>query len=79
MCPFWDRKERMNLKHDLTVPEADRLRALCNFSDEERQVFDLRIRDKSVVEISMTLNMSVASTKRRLQSIRQKIYKVSQM
>ena len=69
----------MNLKHDLTVPEADRLRALCNFSDEERQVFDLRIRDKSVVEISMTLNMSVASTKRRLQSIRQKIYKVSQM
>lgn len=69
----------MNLKHDLTVPEADRLRALCNFSDEERQVFDLRIRDKSVVEISMTLNMSVASTKRRLQSIRQKIYKVSQI
>ncbi len=69
----------MNLKKDFTTPEADRLRALCNFSDEERQVFDLRIRDKSVVEISMTLNMSVASTKRRLQSIRQKIYKVSQM
>lgn len=79
MCPFWDRKERMNLKHDLTVPEADRLRALCNFSDEERQVFDLRIRDKSVVEISMALSMSVASTKRRLCSIRTKIAKVSQI
>lgn len=69
----------MNLKHDLTEPEADRLRALCNFSDEERQVFDLRIRDKSVIEISMSLNLSVASTKRRLQSIRQKIQKVSQI
>ena len=68
----------MNLKHDLTQPEADRLRALCNFSDEERAVFDLRIRDKSVIEISMALHMSVASTKRRLQSIRRKIYKVSQ-
>lgn len=69
----------MNLKRDLTVPEADRLRALCNFSDEEQQVFDLRIRDKSVVEISMALHLSVASTKRRLQSITRKINKVSQM
>lgn len=69
----------MNLKRDLTTPEADRLRELCNFSDEERQVFDLRIRDKSVIEISMALHMSVASTKRRLQAIRQKVNKVSQM
>lgn len=69
----------MNLKRDLTVPEANQFRTLCNFSDEERKVFDLRIRDKSVVEISMALNLSVASTKRRLQSINKKIKKVSQM
>ena len=69
----------MNIKKELTVPEADRLRALCNFSDEEREVFDLRIRDKSVVEISMALNLSVASTKRRLSSIRAKGAKVSQI
>ena len=69
----------MNLKRDLTAPEADRLRALCNFSDEEREVFDLRIRDKSIVEISMTLNMSVATTKRRLHSIAWKIEKVNQI
>ena len=68
----------MNLKHDLTTPEADRLRALCNFSDEELQVFDLRIKDKSVVEISMALNLSTASVKRRLQSISRKVEKVSQ-
>ena len=69
----------MNIKKDLTAPEADRLRALCNFSDEEREVFDLRIRDKSVVEISMALHLSVASTKRRLKSIARKVEKVSQI
>ena len=67
----------MNLKRDLTAPEADRLRALCNFTDEERAVFDLRIRDKSVVEISMALHLSVAITKRRLSSIRKKVNRVS--
>ena len=66
----------MNLKHDLTVPEADRLRALCNFSDEERQVFDLRVRGKSVVEISMTLNMSMRTVDRRLSDIKNKIGRV---
>ena len=69
----------MNIKHDLTALEAERLRALCNFSDEEREVFDLRIRDKSVVEISMTLNLSVSSTKRRLHSIARKVEKVNQI
>lgn len=76
MCPFWDRKERMNLKHDLTAPEADRLRALCNFSDEERQVFDLRIRGKSVVEISMALHLSTRTVDRRLSHIKNKICRV---
>lgn len=69
----------MNLKHDLTTPEADRLRALCNFTDEERQVFDLRIRGKSVVEISMAASMSEATVKRRLCAIRKKTAKVSQI
>ena len=68
----------MNLKHDLTAPEADRFRALCNFTDEEQQVFDLRIKGKSVVEISMALSMSTASTKRRLHAISRKVGKVSQ-
>lgn len=67
----------MNLKKDLTAPEAQRLRELCNFSDEEEQVFALRIRDKSVVEIAMALHLSEASTKRRLQSIRRKVDRVS--
>lgn len=66
----------MNLKHDLTTPEADRFRALCNFTDEERQVFDLRIRGKSVVEISMALHLSARTVDRRLSHIKNKIRRV---
>lgn len=60
----------------MTAPEADRLRALCNFSDDERRVFDLRIRDKSIVEISLELKMSVGTVNRRWQTARRKIEKI---
>lgn len=66
----------MNIRKDLTAPEADRLRALCNFSDDERRVFDLCIRNKSVVEIAMTLKMSSRTVDRRLHSARTKIEKI---
>lgn len=66
----------MRIKSDLTAPEADRLRALCNFTDEEREVFDLRIRGKSIVEISMVLNMSERVVYRRLANIKNKISRV---
>lgn len=66
----------MNLRKDLTAPEADRLRMLCNFSDDERKVFDMRIRDKSNVEISMALQMSVRTVNRRWKTARTKIYKI---
>lgn len=66
----------MNLRKELTAPEADRLRELCNFSDDERQIFDLRIRDKSNVEISMTLKMSVRTVNRRWKTAKMKIDKI---
>lgn len=66
----------MNLKNDLTQPEAERLRALCNFTDDERTVFDLRIRGKGVVEISMACSMSTATVHRRLAGIRRKVDRV---
>ena len=68
----------MNLKTDLTQSEADRFRMLCNFTDEEQIVFDLRIRGKSVVEISRTSAMSEGTVKRRLAGIRKKVERVSQ-
>lgn len=73
----WPGKEHMQIKSGLVQPEVDRLRTLCNFSDEEDAVFALRVRGKSVVEIHMGLNMSEATVKRRLRAISQKIDKVS--
>ena len=73
----WPGKEHMQIKSGLVQPEVDRLRALCNFSDEEDAVFTLRVRGKTVVEIHMGLNMSEATVKRRLRAINQKIDKVS--
>lgn len=66
----------MNLKAEFTNPECDRFRALCNFTPEERSVFDLRVKAKSIVEISMTLNMSESTVNRRLRDIKKKIHKV---
>lgn len=66
----------MDLKR-LIEPEADRFRALCNFSEEERRVFDLRVKDKQVVEISMALGMAESTVKRRLRRIQDKVERVS--
>lgn len=66
----------MNLKHEFTAPECDRFRAQCNFTDDERAVFDLRVRGKSRVEIADRLNMSTATVDRRIRSIKRKIDRV---
>lgn len=69
-------EDKLNLKNEFTVPECDRFRALCNFTKEERAVFDLRVSDHSLVEISMALSMSEATVSRRIKAIKRKIYRV---
>lgn len=66
----------MNLKKEFTKPECDYFRRECNFTDEERAVFDLRVAARSVVEISMSLHLSEATVYRRLRNIKRKIVKV---
>ena len=39
-----------------TARECDYFRAACNFTAQERAVFDLRVRGCSVVEIAMALH-----------------------
>lgn len=61
--------------------ECDRFRRDCNFTDEERAVFDLRVKNLSVVEIQSrllerNLPMSESTVNRRLRNIKRKIYKV---
>lgn len=61
--------------------ECDRFRRDCNFTDEERAVFDLRVKNLSVAEIQSrllerNLPMSESTVNRRLRNIKRKIYKV---
>ena len=69
-------EEKLHLKNEFTKPECDRFRELCNFTEDERQVFDLRVTGKSIVEISMALCMGEATVKRRIKGIKKKIYRV---
>lgn len=66
----------MNIKTEFTEPECERFRRECNFSDEERAVFDLRVKAHSIVEIQGALNMSEATVNRRIRNIKRKIHKV---
>ena len=66
----------MNIKTEFTESECERFRRECNFSDEERAVFDLRVRAHSIVEIQSALNMSESTVNRRIRNIKRKIYKV---
>lgn len=66
----------MNIKTEFTVPECEFFRQQCNFTDEERQIFDLRVRGHLLVEIHQKLHISEATLNRRIKSIKRKIYKV---
>lgn len=66
----------MNIKTEFTQPECERFRRECNFTDEERMVFDLRVKACSLVEIQQKLNMSESTVNRRIKNIKRKIYKV---
>lgn len=66
----------MNIKTEFTESECERFRRECNFSDEERAVFDLRVRSRSIIEIQEALNMSESTVNRRIRNIKRKIYKV---
>lgn len=66
----------MNIKTEFTEPECERFRRECNFTEEERAVFDLRVRSRSRVEIAVGLNMSESTVDRRIRSIKRKIHKV---
>ncbi len=66
----------MNLRIEFTEPECEKLRNLCIFTKDERLIFDLRVSDHSIVEVSQKLKMSEATVNRRIKNIKRKILKV---
>ena len=66
----------MNIRTEFTEPECEWFRSICNFTPDERKVFDLRVKDNSRIEIAMKLGMSESTVDRRIRGIKKKIYKV---
>lgn len=66
----------MNLRIEFTEPECEKFRTLCNFTKDELNIFDLRVSDYSIVEISQMLHISESNVNRKIKNIKNKILKV---
>lgn len=61
---------------DFTVPELDRFRELCNFTDDELQYFNLRAKDKSNVQIALEMNVSEPQVSKLAKRVKSKIIRI---
>lgn len=66
----------MNIKTEFTRLECDRFRQDCNFTPEERAVFDLAVQNKSNIQIGLELGMAQATVTRRISAVKRKIIRV---
>lgn len=64
------------MKFEFTKTEADYIIENAGFTDEEKEVFLLRRRGKSIIYISMELNQSKSTIDRRIANIKRKIKRV---
>jgi len=62
-------------RFDFTKKEYDCLIERCCFTDEELKVLDMRRRGKSICYMSIKLNLSERTIKRRIKSAYKKILK----
>ena len=63
---------------DFVQSEYDYLLKNCRFNERngEKQIFEMRCAGRSIVEISMKLNLSVPTVNRRIAAIKRKIMRV---
>lgn len=62
-------------KFDFNKTEYEYFLNECPFTDEEKKVFELRRKGKSVYGMSFDLNVSERTIKRRIASVNKKIKK----
>lgn len=58
---------------EFTVPELDRFRKMCNFTNAERTAFDLKAKDYSNVQLAMEMNISESTVSVIMRRVRAKI------
>ena len=61
---------------DLTVPELNRYRELCNFLDDELIYFNMKARNKSNVQIAMAMSVSDAQLSRIAVRVKDKMRRI---
>ena len=59
-----------------TKPELDYFRDNCNFTKDERTLFEYRVQERSLEECAELMNVSVSTVKRISQKINNKIIRV---
>lgn len=62
--------------YEFTVPELEYFRAYCNFTRDERTLFDYRSRNISLEKCAELMNISVSTAKRISRNVNTKIIKV---
>lgn len=62
--------------YDFTVPELDFFRAQCNFTTEERALFDMRSANIPLEQCAENMNVSLSTIKRISKKVNSKIIRV---
>ena len=62
--------------YDFTVPESEYFRAQCNFTPEERALFDMRSLNIPLEQCAENMNVSVSTAKRISKKVNSKIVRV---
>lgn len=62
--------------YDFTVPELNYFREYCNFTEEERMLFDYRSKNIPLETCAEIMNVSLSTIKRMNKKIQNKIMKV---
>ena len=60
----------------LTKPELEEIENKANFSDEEKIIYYMLSRGKSLTEISINNQISISTLKRRIDNIKWKVGKI---
>ena len=61
---------------DFTVPELDRFRALCNFTPDESMYFELKVKDKTNIQIAIEMNVSEPQVSKLAKRVKSKMLRV---
>lgn len=65
----------MNI-NSFTVPELNYFREYCNFTKDERMLFEYRVQEYSLEMCAELMNVSVSTVKRISQRVNKKIVRV---